>query len=451
MTEQKTGKPFQAVHQPPRPASINHARRARELLPQGGVDLRHVKFSAGEVLVRDGTVAQDGMAYFVLEGILREEQDFRHPDKGLVVRTLYDVTPGEIAYHQALLQEHAEKPARTRVVAVTSGEAVFITLEDLAFGKQAQRLIEDLDRKLQHALEAHDQGHDDDAKAFFDMLAGLAAHARKLYGDHATPRDILNGIHRQMRQNEELQRQAAETERERASLAVDLAHAKHENADLNRRYGEAILVGVTSRQTMKEAVTMIEDERRLMQMRALGSEIYFDRIREVWSRAGLDTHALDFTPDEAELLLGGTPEGVETIRHRVSAKRAVQWDEDEIDAALELGIQPSSPTARLINAGSSPSVHGMPASRASRPKMQTLDLPDAAALREEAERLARARFSQYEPAASQDPEVSVTGEEEITSTVYRLTANNPPDIDFDPPTLPALRRKDQSGQERPKK
>ncbi len=420
MTEQKTGKPLQAVHQPPRPASIDHKRRVRELLPQGGVELRRVKFNAGEVLVRDGQVAEDGMAYFVLEGILREEQDFRHPDKGLVVRALYDVTPGEIAYHQALLKEHAEKPARTRVVAVTDGEAVFVTLEDLTLGKQAQRLIEDLDRKLQHALEAHDHGHDEDTRAFFDMLAGLAAHARKLYGDHASPRDILNGIHRQMRQNGELQQQAADTKREQTRLAEDLANARRENTELNRKYGEAILVGIKARQTMKEAVTMIEDERRLMQMRALGSEIYFDRVREIWARAGLDTHALDFTPDEAELLLGGTPEGLETIKHRVSAKRAVQWDEDEIDAALELGIQPSSPTARLINASSSPSIHPVPASRASRPKMQTLDLPDAAALREEAERLARLQFSPAEAAASQDPEVSVTEEEELPPTVYRL-------------------------------
>ena len=68
------------------------------------------------------------------------------------------------------------------------------------------------------------------------------------------------------------------------------------------------------------------------------SEIYFDRVAKS-GQAGLDTH--DLTPDGAELLLGGTPEGLETIKHRVSAKRAVQWD--EMRSMRRLGIQPVHP------------------------------------------------------------------------------------------------------------
>ncbi|HWQ99869.1 MAG TPA: hypothetical protein VN397_03425, partial [Candidatus Methylomirabilis sp.] len=391
MTDQKTSKsPHPTTIPRPRPAAaIDRARRIREILPQGGEHLRRVEFTAGEVLVRDGVVAEDGMAYYVLEGILREEQVIRDPEKGLVVRTLYDVTPGEIAYTQALIPEHAGKPAHTRVVAVTDGAAVFVALDDLEINKQAQRLIEDLDRKLQRTLETHDRKLDEGARKFFDLLAELAVYTRKRFGGECTPRALLLEIHHTIRRNEELNKiveitsmQTTEAKRECERLAASLADALQANADLERKYGEAIRVGVEARQKMNVAVTTIEDERRLMQMRALGAEIYFDRVRGVWARMGQDTQPLDFEPDEAELLLGGTPEGLGAIKRRLQAKRARQWSDDEIDAAFELGVQPSSSIARLLDPTAPPSAHEAPASRASRPKMATLDfdLHDAAVI-----------------------------------------------------------------------
>ena len=139
MTEQKTGKPLKPfISLPDRPPLITSAVCANSFRREGRAPTREIQCGRGARARRPGRRRRHGL---VLEGILREE---RIPASGqrLVVRALYDVTPGESLSSGA--PQGARGETRTRVVAVTDGEAVFVTLEDLTLGKQAQRLIEDL-------------------------------------------------------------------------------------------------------------------------------------------------------------------------------------------------------------------------------------------------------------------------------------------------------------------
>jgi len=312
MTEKK---PFRVATPPSQgamePIRLETARWYKKLREEHPAILGRVhQFMAGDILVHQGETVEGPMAYLVVEGMLAEKQTHFTIDRGHVNITLFHVSPGSIAFAQALAPKFASQPSFTTVVAETDGEALLLDPDQISrgFGKygfllsaqfrlQSQLLVSIWHQKLAYAKNA---------EAEPSVVSTRMANMKIMY----------------QRELDEVKRLTQTIE----GLETALKLAQMEASEL-RKFSP---------------VAALEEERRLMTLRSLGTELYLDRLRREWTRACQNPHLLDFTDDESRLLMAEAPEGLAEIVQRV--RSANQWDDDEIDAAIQLGVSPSRST-----------------------------------------------------------------------------------------------------------
>jgi hypothetical protein len=107
-------------------ANIEVARIARSILSASGLKTNEIPFRQGDTLTQEGLVSETRCAYLVTEGALLEQRTRYIPQRGQTPVTLCRVTPGGIAFIQALSPAHADLPAMETVVAETDGKALLI-------------------------------------------------------------------------------------------------------------------------------------------------------------------------------------------------------------------------------------------------------------------------------------------------------------------------------------
>jgi hypothetical protein len=131
-----------------------------------------------------------------------------------------------------------------------------------------------------------------------------------------------------------------------ANTEIELARTKEEFEDKLRSVLKEAKEG---RVMMCKAVTGLDDERQRMTRRALGAEMYFDRIQKELEERGLPKDLLKFTDVETQLMLGEAPENFAALMDQARGQRGLDLDLEaagaDVDAFFNAHEQP--PNAAL--------------------------------------------------------------------------------------------------------
>lgn len=347
MTEKKLIRvatpPSQGAMEPIRLETARWYKKLREEHP--AILGRVHQFMAGDILVHQGETVDGPMAFLVVEGMLAEKQTHFTVGQGHVSMTMYHVHPGSVAFVQALSPQFAERPSFTTVQAESDGEALLIDREGIS-GLGPYGFLIDAELRLRRQL-LESLWHQKLAHAVDD---GVKALVREVHAEDPriqTPEDLLGKIRLWLKERpaleEELTAVSVRTSNMKTVYQRELTEIRRLTRTVEGLETALKLAKMEANELRRiSPVTALEEERRLFTLRSLGTELYLDRLRREWVRAGLDTHLLDFTEDESRLLMAEEPDGLAEIVQRV--RSANQWDDDEIDAAVQLGVPPSRST-----------------------------------------------------------------------------------------------------------
>lgn len=319
--QQRKSPPAPSANGRSAPINLDRQRKLRELIanhPQ--MTARRLDFKAGDTLVRENEIAQDAQAFLVVEGALEERQERYLPGRGQVTETLFDVQPGEVAFVQSLIPEYAAQPAYTSVVAAADGYALLLQQEDSLLRQTAGIVAGEFRIRLKLLQPLWDLKRQlDEARNALRGAETRAANALHILAQDRKDQEALSGVVAEERSGRRASQAAAER------LEKDLQHAREEARH--------------ARERMHAAVAALDEERQHMQLRALGEELYLDRMRRKAIACGLPADELELTEDECKLLLGEEPPDIAALRETaLSARDSREWTvsaTDEFDSAMD--------------------------------------------------------------------------------------------------------------------